>query len=160
MKISFGMIFSIILIVFFLGFSFYAIQKFLAFQKSIQVGQFTNNLQKDIDKMWAGTAGSAEEEYILPSKIDYICLLDSSLPVKGPKKDIYTDLRFSSSGTNNIFFYPPEATGGIDPSINLKHIDVEKIVEIENPYCIPNKNGKVKLTVKMDLGDSLVTLTR
>jgi len=36
LKLSFGMIFSIILIIVFLGFAFFGIQKFMDYQKSIQ----------------------------------------------------------------------------------------------------------------------------
>ena len=38
--ISFGMVFSIIMIIIFISFAFYAIQKFLDLQNSAQVGKF------------------------------------------------------------------------------------------------------------------------
>ena len=72
MNISFGMIFSIILIVVFIAFAFFAIQKFLDIQNSVQVGKFGADFQADIDKMWRGSQGSQENKYFLPSKIKYV----------------------------------------------------------------------------------------
>ena len=63
MRLSFGMIFSIILIVIFLAFSVYAIKKFLGIQKTAQVSEFLNNIQTNINQMWRGSEGSVEREY-------------------------------------------------------------------------------------------------
>ena len=58
MKLSFCMIFSIILILAFLAFTVYAIRKFLGIQTSVQIGKFGDDLQTDVDKMWRGSQGS------------------------------------------------------------------------------------------------------
>ncbi len=50
MKLSFGMIFSIILIIVFLSFAFYAIKIFLNMQTTMQVGKFVEELRNDVDK--------------------------------------------------------------------------------------------------------------
>ena len=83
MKLSFGMIFSIILIVIFIGFAFFAIQKFLGIQNSVQVGKFSNDFQLDVDKIWKGSQGSEEKEYFLPKKITFVCFTDYSSDKKG-----------------------------------------------------------------------------
>ena len=62
MKLSFGMIFSIILIIIFISFAFYAIQKFLSIQNSVQVGKFVNEFQQNVDKIWKGSQGSEKKE--------------------------------------------------------------------------------------------------
>jgi hypothetical protein len=160
MKMSFGMIFSIILIVIFIAVASYAIMKFLGFQKQVQVGQFVNNLQQDVDKMEKGSYGSVEQSYNIPSKINYLCFTDFSKPSKGPKADLYSDFQLFSSGEeNNMFFYPFDAAEGHE-SVRLNHIDVVKITEQENPYCITSSEGKIKIGIKKDIGDTLVTLTR
>ena len=138
MKLSFGMIFSIILIIIFLAFSFYAISKFLGLQRIAQVGQFVEGLQTDVDKMWKGSQGSQEVEYILPKKIKEICFTD----------DEY----------ENLFFSPRGSSEGMD-SIEIKHIDIEKITENENPFCIKNTDGKVKIIIKKSFGEELVMIT-
>jgi hypothetical protein len=160
MKISFGMIFSIILIVIFLAFAFYAIFKFLGFQKNVQVGQFINYVQADVDKMYKGSQGSVEPSYIVPTSIDLICFTDFSKPSKGARKDLYGDFQLFSAGeTNNLFFYPRNAAEGFESS-KINHIDVIKMTVDENPYCIPVSKGKVTMNIKMDIGDQLVTITR
>ena len=52
MKISFGMIFSIILIVVFIAVAVYAIIKFLDVQHTIQIESFKKDLQDDINDTW------------------------------------------------------------------------------------------------------------
>ncbi len=76
MKMSFGMIFSIILIIIFLAFTVFGIGKFLGFQKSVQIGQFTTYVQNDINKMWGGSQGSVDREYRLPTQINYACFFN------------------------------------------------------------------------------------
>ncbi len=159
MKLSFGMIFSIILIIVFLAFAIYAITKFLGIQKSVQVGQFVNSIQQDVDKMWKGSQGSVEYEYRLPSGIEYVCLTDFYSPKKGDELLKYDKLKMAFYEFENLVFYPVGTGEGID-SYNLKHIDISKITEINNPVCFPNVKGKVKMTIKMNPGDSLVTVAK
>ena len=42
----------------------------------------------------------------------------------------------------------------------IVHINIEKITYDEDPYCIENKNGKVKMILKKDSKESSVTITR
>jgi len=136
MKLSFGMIFSIILIVIFIVFAFYAIQKFLDIQKTIQIKKFQNDLQSDIDKIWSGPQGSQEVEYVLPTKIKSICFID----------DEYENLI-------------------LKPSLNfvsigkIQNIDIVKITESEDPFCIKLIDGKVKMIIKKNYGESFVIIT-
>ena len=72
MKLSFGMIFSIILIVVFLFFTFFAVKKFLEIPRSVQIGKFKEGLQEDIDSIWRGSQGYQEVSYNLPKKIEKV----------------------------------------------------------------------------------------
>ena len=156
---SFGMIFSIILIIIFIAVAFYAISKFLDYQKRIQAGQFITYFQEDVDKMWKGSHGAVERTYTLPSKIEYVCFTDFSKPSSGPSANLYSDFQLFSSGeVSNMFFYPIDAVKGLE-SVRVNNIDIGKITEQENPYCIVNEKG-VKIGIRIDLGDTLVTLNR
>ena len=66
-KLSFGMIFSIILIIVFLAFAFYAIKVFLGIQNTAQIGKFISDLKSDVDRVWKSTESSEEKEYNLLS---------------------------------------------------------------------------------------------
>lgn len=136
MKLSFGMIFSIILIVIFIAFAFYAIQKFLGIQNTVKVGQFVDNLQSDVDKAWRSSQYSQKVEYFLPTKVEEICFTD-----------------------NSELFFKPLGSGGIFDYREIEHLDIEKITENENPFCIKTIKGKVEMTIKRDYGEALVTIT-
>jgi len=136
MKLSFGMIFSIFLIIIFIAFAFYAIKMFVGMQKEIQIKSFARDLQADIDRAYYGDRTSQNETYVLPNKIEAVC---------------FTNDRF-----NNLVFRSSEL---IDEK-NIENIDIEKITETENPFCIDNIDGKVKLIIQKDYGENLVTITR
>ena len=135
-KLSFGMIFSIILIIVFLIFAFYAIKTFLGIQNTAQTGKFINDLQTDIDRVWKSTESSEEQEYFLPSKIDAVCFRDEEY--------------------ENLFFQSDKFFEGKQ----INHIDTSKMTSAENPYCISNIDGKVKLTLVKEMNEALVTIER
>ncbi|MFH1608232.1 MAG: hypothetical protein ABIA78_03795 [archaeon] len=157
MKLSFGMIFSIILIVFFLVFAFYAIMKLLEVQDSIKVGKFLDKIQSDVDKMWKGSQGSQEEPYSLPEKIEYVCFGDYSSSSKGENRNFYETLKQAYYSDENLFFYPIGSAGDLG-SKKVNHIDLDKMTERDNPFCIKNY-GKVKLTIKKGFNENLVTIS-
>jgi len=134
MKLSFGMIFSIILIIFFIAFAFFAIRKFLGIQDAMKIGQFGDQLQSDIDKLWRGSQGSQEVEYFLPLKIESVCFVDND----------YENLDFHSE----TFIEGKK----------IEHINITKITS-GGDFCIENINGKVKMTIKKDYGEALVTIS-
>ncbi len=137
MKISFGMIFSIFLIIVFIAFAFYAITKFVNLQKTVQIESFADNLQSDVETAWRSIGRtSANESYSLPNKINSVCFID----------DEFNNLLLRYSGTTE--------------ERNIKYLDIVKITSSENPYCISNIDGKVKLIISKDFGENLVTIIR
>jgi hypothetical protein len=158
MKLSFGMIFSIILILAFLAFSVYAIQKFLGIQRSIQIGAFGEDLQNDIDTMWRGSQGSEVEEYNLPGKIEKVCFMDVDKTAKGPDGLLYGDLKMAYFGSENMMFYPFGSGEGMDGK-EIAHINLDKTTADYNPLCFDN-DDKVRITLSMSPGDALVTISR
>ena len=136
MQLSFGMIFSIILIVVFIAFAFWAIGKFLNMQKNVQIEQFSADLQSDVDKMLSSTSGSKEENYTLPKNIESVCFVDREY--------------------ENLIFHSSKPVDGK----KIEHIDVEKILEQEEPFCIENEDNKVSLILEKNYGESLVTISK
>ena len=160
LNLSFGMIFSIILIVVFLAFAFWAIKWFLGFSDCVQGGDFIDAIQNDVDRIWRGQQGiwSPSEGYILPSKIEAVCFVDFFSEFRGGNEEFYDDVMQLSGGNENMIFYP--AGSSCVDSVKINNIDLEKITENENPYCVENKNGKLKLTISKNYGENLVTITR
>ena len=158
MQLSFGMIFSIILIVFFLAFAFFGIRAFLGIQNSGETAKFLNDFQSDVEKVWKSEQSSENEEYSLPGKKSFACFVDFSSSARGAKNGIYNELKRAYYGKENIVFYPLDFEG--TESAEIKYIDLASITENENPFCISNVNGKVKLRLVKDFSDRLVRITR
>lgn len=135
MKLSFGMIFSIILIVFFIAFAFYGIAKFLEIQDAVQIGKFADGLQADVDKMWRGSQGSQEVEYSLPGKVDAVCFEDEEY---------------------NLVLESDEFIEGYE----IEHLDMAETLGGDERICFDNEDGKVSFTIKKEYGDNLVIIER
>lgn len=161
MKLSFGMIFSIILIIFFVAFAFFAINKFVGIQKSIEVGQFSDELESVVNKMWQGSQGSQALELRLPKKIQLVCFGDYRIEAeaRGQNEDLFDDLTIAFYENENLIFYPIGSGEGLD-AINVEHLDIEKMTERDNPLCFKNEDGKVKMVVKKEFEEALVTISR
>lgn len=135
-ELSFGMIFSIVLIIVFLAFGFYAITKFLDLQKTIQIEKFMGDFQNDVDKMWKSSQGSQNVEYSLPTNIDAVCFED----------DEFENLQFTSDS--------------IIRGKKIANIDIAKTIGDGDSLCMQNINGKVSMTLVKNFGDVLVTITK
>ena len=136
-ELSFGMIFSIILIIVFISVAFYAITKFLDFQNIIKIEKFGDDLQKDIDDLWKSDQGSYEKEYSLPLKIQSVCFISSK------------------EGFENMIF----VSKSIIEEKLINHIDIQATtVGSSDRACFENKNGKVSMILKKDFGENFVTI--
>jgi hypothetical protein len=135
LQISFGMIFSIILIIFFLAFAGYAIYKFVYISNTGKVGEFVSGLNTDVEDMWKLNKGSQIFSYGLPSGIEQFCINDKS----------------------EIYFLPLGSGEGFDYT-EIKHLNIGSIVT-ETDFCVKKKNGEVELLIKKDYGETLVMIS-
>jgi hypothetical protein len=154
LKISFGMLFSIILIVIFISVAFYAIYIFIDLQKAVKIGKFTDDLQFTIDNIWKSGSGSTEFEIDLPNEVEEACITDFESSARGINSGKYSKMQLLYSGSENLFLYPYGSAKEFS-EIKLEHIDLQKSTLSENPLCIKNGN---KILISMDFGESLVTL--
>ena len=156
---SFGMIFSIILIIFFIIVAFIAIKAFLNTQKCAQIGIFASDLQDEVDKTWNSQKADFEFKARLPTKIKYVCFanLDDSITATGIMGNIGRELGRYQGYVANLFLYPPEnACDMVAHDIN--HIDLDKIISQKNPYCVVVDDGNINLHISKDFSDRLVNL--
>ena len=161
MKLSFGMIFSIILIIIFIAFAIYTIGIFLGLQKDAISGKLFNDVQRDVDKVWKSAESLEEFEYFLPRGIDSVCFVDFSSDRTGIAENIYGDLERISFGEGNFVLYSEGLKPGSDfSSKKIKNINIEQTTEIDNPLCFRGSSGKVKITLKKDFNESLVTVLK
>ena len=111
-SLSFGMIFSIIMIIAILGVGFYAITFFLNMQNCTTTADFHKRFQQKIDNAWNAEIVSDEFYLDLPSKIKKVCFGDLENPgeLRGNLVEIHEELRtFASMNqreNSNMFMYP------------------------------------------------------
>ena len=136
LNLSFGMIFSIILIIIFIIFAFYGIKTFLNLKDDVQSKKFITDLQNDVNKLWAGSQGSREVEYLLSNKVTEICFIN----------DEFQNLVLNSEESFERG--------------NIANIDIIKTLNEESSLCIPNLKGKVTFTIEKNFGEKLVTIKK
>ena len=136
LHISFGMIFSVIMIIIFISFAFFAISKFLGIQRNIQINQFYDDLQNDINAVWNSPQSNQEKAYTVPSSIEKICFVNSD---------------------NNMIVYNEK--GRPTGSSHIDNIDTPAIVSSGNS-CFENLDGKINLVLRKEFDDTLVTIEK
>jgi hypothetical protein len=147
-QISFGMIFSILLIIFFIAFAIYGIVKFLEVQRLAQVGKFKIDFQADITTMSQSTQGSQPETYYPPKKIKQVCFATRTNPRTG--KD------------ENMYFMPDDASqydGDMLNNLNIAKTTAGS-TSVPKKLCIDVINGKVSLTLKKEYNENSVTIIK
>jgi len=133
MKLSFGMIFSIFLIIIFIAFAFFAINKFISTQRTVQYHQFIQDLQGDIDKMWKEQQSSQAVSYSIPSSIKQVCLTRSC-------GDLGMEFNCYSNSDNIVF----NSTRKVFDSAFISHLDIDRTVGGNRRMkCFEVVDGKV-----------------
>lgn len=154
MKLSFGMIFSIILIVFFLAFGFFAIKMFIGTSDKAQLSKFIDSFQTDVTNLWKAPQGSQQIDYDLPNEIQEVCIADNT--------------------EENLIFLPEESEKL--PPVIIEHLNVPWITAVANDpesrlledrlgnqfraSCFSNERGKLTLKIEKNFGEDLVRVVR
>jgi hypothetical protein len=146
-QISFGMIFSILLIIFFIAFAIYGIVKFLEVQRLAQVGKFKSDFQIDINKIWESSGRSSTPvEYYIPKEIKQVCFATRTNPRTG--KD------------ENMYFMPDDASQYDGDMLNNLNIATTIAGQSGRKLCIDVINGKVSMTLKKENNENTVTIIK
>jgi hypothetical protein len=156
---SFGMIVSIILIVFFVAAAFMGIRAFLNYQKCATIGMFLDDLQSRVDEAWYAESASYNFTSTLPGGIDYVCFLNMSSPMKNAndqEKGIYQELMNGAiqDYSKNFYLHAPSKDYCIKWK-TIKHVDLSQ----KNPICARVSGGKVKIQITRDYSSNLVRVS-
>ncbi len=158
-EMSFGTIFSILLIIFFVAIAFIVIRYFLNIQDCAKVGMFLDELQTEIDKTWNSQSNTISFKGSLPTGIEYICFADLSKPLKGEYEgDISMNIGVYKGQKANLFFYPREKSCKIAYK-NIAHLDTQDIIKDKNPNCIKTDNSEINFKIKKGFNEKLVTIS-
>lgn len=159
LSISFGMIFSIIMIIAILGVAFYAISFFLNLQKCTGVGLFSDEFQKKVDGAWIAEIVSEEFSLTLPSRIKYVCFgdLENSGNIDSSTREIFDEIKDFSSPhqreTTNMFIYPASKACGLGYRV------ANHLKELDKFTCFENMDGKTTFRLQRGSEDSLVEIS-
>jgi type II secretory pathway pseudopilin PulG len=155
MQISFGVIFSIIIIIFTIAIAFYVISYFLKLQRCTNLELFYKDLETKVDKAWYGTESRETYKAAIPSGVDYICFGNLSQPPESSYTNQYDILKTYRNFPANVFVYPIQGSCGNTPSFyKLKNAESDKF------FCAPVSNGKISIVIQKNIGDALVHITK
>lgn len=155
--ISFGVIFSIILIVFFIVVAGIVIKSFLDTKKCAELGIFIDRFDSEVKKTWNSQSFSGEFKGNLPGSISHVCFGNLSNSIKGKYEKQGHDISLYEGRIANTFFYPTNKACEM-PFNQVDHLDIEKITKINNPNCVFVDNGKIRINIEKDLNDRFVNI--
>lgn len=152
--ISFGMIFSIIIIIATVAVGFYVITYFLNLSSCTKVGLFWNSLNEEIDKAWNGDMTQTTFKVNIPSGISYACFGNfSQMPLTDADKKMFTELKLYASPGRNAYLYPTGKACDL-AFYTLKH------ARTDNFFCVPVKSGEIAVRLSKTSFDALVKLSK
>jgi len=156
LEISFGVIFSIIIIIAVLAIAGYVIVRFLSVDYNVECKLFYSEMQKKIDESW-GSGGSVSYvfSHSVPGKTEKVCFGYTNQSLLSTSDEAaYDDVALHSDDRSNLFFYPSGACGDTSFSYQLKHATTDKF------FCVSVQNGKANLKISKDRFDALVKLNK
>ena len=140
LSINFGMLFSIILIAVIIAVGFYVIRYFLELRDCGAIGTFYENLQDEVDDAWQREETALDFKIELPSGISHVCVADFSRSLDNSdakEREIFNELKKTLIPGKNVFIEPREKSCGLGAR-EIKHLDIDKIIAVKNPYCFEN----------------------
>lgn len=160
-QISFGMIFSILIIIATIAIAFYVIKVFLGEKNCIDAGLLYDGVDKKVEEAWRSSIMSDVLTLDAPSGVKAVCfgnLSASGGTTTTADAERREELRGSATNLNanaNMYLYPSNSgCGGSYPFHNVNHMNINGF------FCVDAVNGKITIKIKKEVFDPLVTLSR
>lgn len=155
-QLSFGVIFSIIIIVVTLAVAGYIIAQFVGLSASVSCKLYHADLQERIDKAWNAQGNTRDVfEDSTPAKTEIVCFGSVNQTLTESKYiEEQADIADRARSGSNMFFYPTSACESDGFSFKLNHIKTDGF------FCIDVVKGKS--IVKIDKGsfETLVKISK
>jgi hypothetical protein len=155
LEMSFGMIFSIIIIIAILAVSFYVIQYFTKLSTCTSTGLFYDALQKEVDTAWSASSSKQLFSANVPGSADYTCIGNMSMQPRTEDKARFDEIyKMSRLSDANVFFYPQNK--------GCKTLNSHRIIHMKTNefFCIKNEGNTVELLIQKDAFDTSVTVSQ
>lgn len=154
LDIGFGMIFSIILIIAFIGIAIYVVMAFLNTSNCANIGLFYNDIEAKINSAWS----EVEVQYVftdsVPGTVQKVCFGNTTMPAVADSTTEYEQAKIYFATGHNLFLFPLvkkcEANLG---SQKLAHVTTD------NFFCVNAVKGKISVKLSKTSSDSLVKLS-
>jgi hypothetical protein len=157
-EISFGMIFSIIIIITLIGVAVYGISIFLDVGSSTEAGLFYDEFEGKINEIWSSSTTNRVVSFTLPSKIKFVCFGSMTASDGGRYNLQLQELKMASNSfeqqNTNTFLYP--ATESKD--LAFRKVDKIDLSSLSQFDCFEVKNRKVDIRLSKGEFDSLVKI--
>lgn len=151
-EMSFGMIFSIIIIIGVIATAFYVISYFLRLGNCTEISLFYQDFQKATDKTWASTISQDVFTGKIPSGIDKVCVGDLNANSSGYSQEREFLKKYRNQNAN-VFLYPGVKSCNSNLVIyKLNH------AKIEGFFCKEVESGKVSFTISKNSNEVLANI--
>lgn len=160
-EISFGMIFSVIIIIALIGVAVYGITIFLDVGKTAETALFYEEFQKSVDEIWSSATTNRVIDFSTSSGIEFVCFGSIVNNINaGRYSGQFNSLRQASSGfeqqNTNTFLYPPEQADNLAFK-KIEKIDTSPLGVFD---CFQVRDKKVSIRLVKEEFDSLVKVQR
>ncbi len=149
---SFGVIFSLILIVCIIVVGVIVVIKFLDVRDCGQIKLFIDDFQDSVNSAWRSEELSKSFEGRL-NNIEYVCFIDLEKDLNGRFVEMGREM--SDYSDENMFLYPMK--NACVPNHRIEHLDISEITFQDNPYCV-NVDGEIVINIEKEMGESLVKI--
>lgn len=154
LELSFGMIFSIILIIAFVGVAIYAITSFLQLGGCGKIGLYYNELQNEVTKAWHGEITNAVFEGVLPLGIEKVCFGNISQTAQQNSREEQVFFKKYLRSGGNVFMYPPEKA--CEQQLSSRIIEHARTNMF---FCVRVEKGSIRIKISKAEKDNEVTLS-
>jgi hypothetical protein len=156
-EMSFGMIFSIILIIAVIGIGFYVIRYFMSLSTCTSTGLFYTSLEKEVNQAWGASASKSIFFGTVPGTVKYVCFGNLSAPIVAGNSDKQQALinKYPFSNKENVFLYPT-GSSSCQPDFGSRIVD-----HVISPkfFCVQAIDNKIKVAITKGSTDSVVSIT-
>jgi len=154
-QLSFGMIFSIIVIIATIAVAFYVIGKFVVFSRCVDAGSFYTDLNDEVDKAWKSPLTQDVFTGNVPKGVESVCFGNIESADKVVYKNEYQGLKLYKNQKANVFIYPStKACGNTLIYYNIEHAFISEF------FCVSIVNRELSVKINKGFDDSLVTLSK
>jgi hypothetical protein len=158
MELSFGVIFSIFLIIVFVFVAGYVILNFIyPIQSQVGTSLFLNDLSSEIRKYYQ-SPGGGEKTISLKlggDKVTHICFYNFELSQKGPYLDQYENIRENFGAEENFYFYPRKFAQPSSAQINYVDMNLSN-----NPECFEKSENGFDIRIKKSENEVFVKVSQ